>query len=48
VHRALIGYVRGRVLTDERPARLASDVRDLYSKSFALLEQGLGDYSPKA
>jgi AcrR family transcriptional regulator len=45
VHRALIGYVRGRVLADERTAMLASDVRDRYQRSFALLERGLGGYA---
>ena len=46
VQRALVGYVRRRVLADEDPARLAADVRRLGSHAFALLEQGLGDYAP--
>jgi AcrR family transcriptional regulator len=44
VHRALIDYTRGRILADERPARLAADVRRLGARAFALLEHGLGDY----
>ena len=44
VHRAMIDYSRRRVLADEAPARLASDVRRLGADAFALLEHGLGGY----
>lgn len=47
VHRALIDYVRQRVLAGDGPARLATDVRELGTRAFALLEHGLGDYAPK-
>jgi AcrR family transcriptional regulator len=46
-HRALLGYTRRRLLADEGPARLASDVRRLARRAFALLEHGLGDYAPR-
>jgi len=45
VQRALIDYVRRRVLADDEPARLAADVRRLAKRAFALLEHGLGDYA---
>ena len=44
VHRALIDYVRRRVLADDEPARLAADVRKLTTAAFALLGHGLRDY----
>ena len=47
VHRALLDYVRRRVLADDEPLRLAADVRRLGKRAFALLENGLGDYAPK-
>lgn len=47
VQRALIDYVRRRVLADDEPARLAADVRRLAKRAFALLEHGLGDYAAK-
>ncbi len=47
VQRALIDHVRRRVLDDDRPDRLAADVRRLGKRAFALLEHGLGDYAPK-
>ncbi len=46
VHRALIGYVRRRVLADDRLASLPADVRKVSATGFGLLEQGLGDYAP--
>ncbi len=46
VHRALIDYVRRRVLADDTPSTLAADVRKLSTEAFGLLEQGLGDYAP--
>jgi len=45
VQRALVDYVRRRVLADEDPAHLADDVRRLGNLAFTLLEQGLGDYA---
>jgi hypothetical protein len=36
-----------RVLADQRPDRLAIDVRRLGRRAVALLEQGLGDYAPR-
>jgi hypothetical protein len=47
VHRALVEHLRRRVLADERPARLAADVREVGEGAFALLEHGLGDYAAK-
>jgi AcrR family transcriptional regulator len=47
VHRALVDYVRRRVLAGDEPARLAADVRELASAVFALLEHGLADYAAK-
>jgi AcrR family transcriptional regulator len=44
VQRALLDYIRRRVLADEQPGRLAADVRRLSDGAFALLEQGLGGY----
>jgi AcrR family transcriptional regulator len=46
VHRALIDYVRRRVLGGDHPERLAVDVRRAGNRAFALLEHGLGDYAP--
>jgi AcrR family transcriptional regulator len=47
VQRTLIDYVRRRILDDDKPERLATDVRRLGKRAFALLFQGLGDYAPK-
>lgn len=44
VHRALIDYVRRRVLDGDAPARLAADVRELAAAAFGLLGHGLGEY----
>ena len=46
VHRALIDYVRRRVLADDTPASLAAEVRERSTESFALLGHGLGGYAP--
>jgi len=46
VHRALIDYVRRRVLADDTPASLAAEVRERTTESFALLGHGLGGYAP--
>lgn len=43
IHRALVDYVRRRVLADDRLTRLAADVREQATHAFALLEHGLGD-----
>ena len=45
-HRALIDYVRRRVLADDRLASLPGDVRELSATAFGLLGHGLGDYPP--
>jgi len=42
-----IDYVRRRILDDEKPERLATDVRGLGKRAFALLAEGLGDYAAK-
>lgn len=47
VHRALVDLVRRRILADDRPEKLAADVRELGGRAFARLEQGLRDYAPK-
>jgi AcrR family transcriptional regulator len=44
VHRALIDYVRERVLAGDRLDGLAVDVRRCSDEAFALLGDGLGDY----
>ena len=46
VHRALIDYVRRRVLADDRPEQLAADLRWVARRAFGLLERGLADYAP--
>ena len=43
VHRALVDYVRGRVLADDRLTQLAGDVREQAGRAFALIEHGIGD-----
>jgi AcrR family transcriptional regulator len=45
VHRALIDYVRRRVLSGDEPAGLAAEVRKLTATAFALLERGFRDYA---
>ncbi len=47
VHRALVDYVRRRVLADEAVDQLASDVHKLAEPAFALLEKGLASYGRK-
>ncbi len=47
VHRALVDYVRRRVLADDNLTELDTDVRNLSAEAFALLERGLGGYAPK-
>jgi hypothetical protein len=43
IHRALVDYVRRRVLADDQVTRLAADFREQAIRGFALLEGGLGD-----
>ena len=45
LHRALIGYVRRRVLSGDELTGIAAEVRKLTSTGFALLEHGLGGYA---
>jgi AcrR family transcriptional regulator len=47
VHRALLDYVRRRVLAERDLTELDADVHTLGAEAFALLEQGLGGYAPK-
>jgi AcrR family transcriptional regulator len=47
LHRALIEYVRRRILDDDDLSGLAAEVRELAATAFALLDQGLGDYASK-
>ena len=46
-HRALVGYVRRRVLAGRRGARLAEEYRSQARRAFARLERGLADYAVK-
>jgi AcrR family transcriptional regulator len=48
VQRALLDYVRRRILDDDRPERLAADVRGHVHAALALLEHGFGDYAAGA
>lgn len=41
VHRALVGYVRGRILAGADPAALAEETRSQTRKAFAALERSL-------
>jgi AcrR family transcriptional regulator len=45
LHRALIGYVRRRVLNGDELTGIATEVRKLTSTGFELLEHGLGGYA---
>jgi len=46
-HRALVGYVRRRVLAGRRGARLAEEYRSQARRAFARLERGLTCYAVK-
>jgi len=46
-HRALVGYVRRRVLAGRRGARLAEEYRSQARRAFARLERGLAGYAVK-
>lgn len=48
VHRALIDYVRRRVLAEDEISQLAADVRKVGRRAFAQLERGLGDYGRRS
>jgi AcrR family transcriptional regulator len=45
VHRALIGYTRGRILAGDLGPKLTRDVRAQARQGFELLERELGDYA---
>jgi AcrR family transcriptional regulator len=47
VHRALLDFVRRRVLADDNLTELEADVHALSARAFALLEDGLGGYGRK-
>lgn len=47
VQRALVSYVRRRVLAEDDLATLATDVRELAASAFTLLQDGLDDYAAK-
>lgn len=47
-HRALVGYIRGRVLAGRRGPKLAADARSQARRGFASLENGLADYAVKS
>jgi AcrR family transcriptional regulator len=44
VHRALVDFTRGRIVTGARHPELADEVRAQADAALALLERGLGDY----
>jgi AcrR family transcriptional regulator len=46
-HRALVSYVRNRVLAGRSGRALATDARSQAGRGFALLERGIGDYAIK-
>lgn len=47
LHRALLDYVRRRVLADDDPTGLAAEVRQLAGEAFELLSGGLRDYAAR-
>lgn len=47
VHRASIDFVRQRVLDNDHPEQLATDVRRVTRRACALLENGFADYPPQ-
>jgi AcrR family transcriptional regulator len=48
VHRALLSYVRGRVLADDDLSGLSAEVQARADAAFGLLVRGLGDYAVRA
>ncbi len=47
-HRAIVDYVRGRVLAGRRGEALVEDARSAIRRSFGRIERGLGDYAVRA
>ena len=47
VHRAMLDHVRRRILANDNPTELATDLHTLSAGAFTLLEHGLGDYARK-
>ena len=47
VHRALVDFTRRRIVAGARHPHLAREVRAQADEALALLERGLGDYSPR-
>ncbi len=45
VHRALLDYVRSRIVSGDNPAGLAAEIRKLTADAFELLEEGLRGYA---
>jgi AcrR family transcriptional regulator len=45
MHRALVAYVRGRVLDGRRGRQLVADARAQVARGFSRLEHGIGDYA---
>jgi AcrR family transcriptional regulator len=48
VHSALVEYARNRLLANDRPEAIATDVRAYGERAFALLEHGLKDFGRAA
>lgn len=48
VHRSLVVYVRGRVLSGEDVTGLASEVRERGERAFGLLGSGVGEYGVRS
>jgi AcrR family transcriptional regulator len=48
VHSALVEYARNRLLANDRPEAIATDVRAYGERAFALLEDGLKDFGRAA
>jgi AcrR family transcriptional regulator len=46
-HRALVGYVRSRVLAGRRGSRLAAEARAQAGRAFQRLDSGLADYATR-
>ena len=46
VHIALVEYARSRVLSEERPATIAADLRARGAQALSLLDNGLGELAP--
>ena len=46
VHRALVEYVRQRLLTDDHPETIVADLQRVGGRAFDLLEHGVADFAP--